>query len=96
MLTVGVLALVAVLYLFNLTTFAFWILILAIANGLFAVLMAIANPDWYMRQRSQAGLEIDYFNSHKGIGGLIATKSVVTVILGLVAWKLAGDIGYLK
>jgi hypothetical protein len=73
---------------------AFWFVVLSIISGLGAVVMALANPDWYQQKRSQAGLEIDFFNSSKGVGGLILTKIVTTAILGWCAWKLGQLAGY--
>jgi hypothetical protein len=73
---------------------AFWFVVLSIISGLGAVVLALVNPDWYQAKRSQAGLEIDFFNSSKGVGGLILTKIIATLILGWCAWKLGHLAGY--
>jgi hypothetical protein len=73
---------------------AFWFVVLSIISGLGAVVMSIANPDWYASKRMQAGLEIDFFNPSKGIGGLIVTKIITTAILAWCAWKLGQLAGY--
>jgi hypothetical protein len=73
---------------------AFWLVVLSIISGLGAVAMALVSPDWYQAKRSQAELKIDFFNSSKGIGGLIPTKIVTTAILGWCAWRLGQLAGY--
>ena len=73
---------------------AFMLVVLSIISGLGAVVMALANPDWYQQKRMQAGLEIDFFNSSKGIGGLIFTKVITTAILAWCAWRLGQLAGY--
>jgi hypothetical protein len=73
---------------------AFWFVVLSVISGLGAVVMALVNPDWYQRKRAQAGLEIDFFNPSKGVGGLIFAKVITTTILAWCAWKLGALSGY--
>jgi hypothetical protein len=73
---------------------AFWFVVLSIISGLGAVVMSIANPDWYASRRMQAGLEVDFINPSKGIRSLIITKIVTTAILAWFAWKLGQLCGY--
>lgn len=73
---------------------AFWFVVLSIISGLGAVVMALVNPSWYQQKRLEAGLEIDFFNSSKGVGQLIVTKIITTAILAWCAWKLGTLAGY--
>jgi hypothetical protein len=95
MIDLGIAALGGVLYLSGQYGFALALIVLAIISGAGAVLMALANPDWYRNRRSQAGLETDFINPRKGIGGLILTKAITIAILIWVARHIAAKAGYL-
>jgi hypothetical protein len=69
---------------------------LSIISGAGAVLMALANPEWYSNRRSQAGLETDFLNPRKGIGGLLLTKAITIAVLIWVARHIAEKAGYLS
>lgn len=68
---------------------------LAIVSGAGAVLMAVANPDWYREKRSRAGLETDFTNPRKGIGSLLVTKVITIALLVWIARHIAQKAGYL-
>ena len=57
--------------------------------------MALINPDWYSHRRMKAGLEVDYFNSRKGVGSLIVTKAIIIAALLWIARYVAEKGGYL-
>lgn len=70
-------------------SWAFWIVLFAIINGLIAVGKAIVDPTWYMTKRMEADLD-----PGNGLSGLITMKIIATIVLGAVAWWLAGLAGY--
>lgn len=82
-------ALAAVCYLMGKYNWAFWILIAAIANGWLAVLKSKADPSWYIVKRMEAGLDPSF-----DLKGLITVKVIQTIVLGAIAWWLAGLAGY--
>ncbi|MFB6458638.1 hypothetical protein [Bradyrhizobium tunisiense] len=84
-------AIAAFCYFVGKYSWAFWIVIFAIASGLLAVVRSIADPTWYMSKRMNAGLEPGV-----GLSGLIIVKIITTGILGAVAWWLARLAGYLS
>lgn len=96
MIDLGIAALGGVLYLSGQYGLALALIVLSIISGAGAVLMALANPDWYRDKRSQAGLETDFFNARKGIGGLILTKAITIAILIWVARHIAEKAGYIS
>src|SRR5690349_13866460 len=57
MVTIGIIILIGVLYLLGWFSAAFWIIVLAIANGAFAMVHATTNPEWYWRKQMEAGIE---------------------------------------
>jgi len=96
MIDVGIAAVGGILYLSGQYGLALALIVLSIISGAGAVLMALANPDWYSNKRSQAGLETDFLNPQKGIGGLILTKAITIAILIWVAWHIAEKAGFLS
>jgi hypothetical protein len=95
MIDLGIAALGGILYLSGQYGLALALIVLSIISGAGAVLMALANPDWYSNKRRQAGLETDFVNPRKGIGGLILTKAITIAILIWVARHIAAKAGYL-
>ncbi len=94
MIDLGIATFGGIMYLSGQYSLALLLVLLAIISGAGAVLMALANPDWYRDKRSQAGLETDFFNARKGIGGLILTKAITIAILIWVARHIAEKAGY--
>ena len=95
MVSTGMMLLVSILYFTSQYTLSFWLIVLLILNGMFAVMKAIANPSWYMSERLKAGLDVNLFNPGKGIFSLIVTKVILIVILLFFAWKIGEKAGYL-
>ena len=95
MVTIGMMLLVAILYFTGQYSLSFWLIVLSILNGVFAVVKAIANPNWYASERMKAGLDVNPFNPGKGIFSLIVTKVILIVILIFFAWKIGEKAGYL-
>lgn len=96
MIDLGIAAVGGIMYLSGQYGLALALIVLSIISGAGAVLMALANPDWYSNKRSQAGLEIDFFNARRGIGSLILTKAITIAILIWVARHIAEKAGYLS
>jgi hypothetical protein len=95
MLDLGTAVLAVVFYLTGNYGWALPVIALSIVSGVGVVVMALINPDWYSHRRAQAGLEIDYFNSRKGIGSLIVTKAIIVALLLWAARYIAEKGGYL-
>ena len=95
MIDVGIAVVGAIFYFTGQYGLALILILLAIISGVGAVLRSIANPDWYRQKRMQAGLDVDVFNSGKGIGSLIVTKAIVIAILIWAAWHIATKAGYI-
>jgi hypothetical protein len=76
-------------YLFGAYKIAFWVAVFAIANGFLAILRTVAQPEWYIRKRIEAGLDpvLD-------IKGLLVAKAVVLVPLCVAVWYFGGRAGY--
>jgi hypothetical protein len=96
MIDLGIVVIIGIMYLAGLYGLALALIVLSIISGAGAVLMALANPDWYSNKRSQAGLETDVFNPRKGVGSLILTKAITIAILVWVARHIAEKAGYLS
>jgi len=96
MIDLGIAAAGGVMYLNGQYGLALTLIVLSIISGAGAVIMALVNPDWYSNKRSQAGLETDFLNPGKGIGGLILTKAITIAILIWVARHIAEKAGYLS
>jgi hypothetical protein len=71
------------------------LVMLSIISGVGAVVMAIAKPDWYFNKRLEAGLDVDFSNPRKGIGGLVIVKAIAIPFLLWAAWHIAGKAGYI-
>jgi hypothetical protein len=95
MIDVGIAVVGAIFYFTGQYGLALILILLAIISGVGAAGMSIANPDWYRQKRMQAGLDVDVFNSGKGIGSLIVTKAIVIAILIWAAWHIASKSGYI-
>lgn len=57
--------------------------------------MSVANPDWYVQKKINAGLDVDLSNPRKDIASLVVTKIVIIAALLAAAWHIAGKAGYL-
>ena len=95
MASTGMMLLVSILYFTGQYTLSFWLIVFLILNGMFAVVKAIANPNWYMSERLKAGLDVNLLNPGKGISSLVVTKVILIVILLFFAWKIGEKAGYL-
>ena len=94
MIDIGIAVVGAIFYFNGQYGLALLLILLAIISGLGAVVRSIANPNWYIQKRMQAGLDVNAFSPGKGIGSLIVTKAIVIAILTWAAWYIATKAGY--
>ena len=78
-------------FILNQSVWAFWLLILSFANGLFALVYASINPEWYIRKRELAGLPVDLFNP---VGAFKVQKLVTQSVIAVCIFFLGRQIGY--
>jgi hypothetical protein len=95
MIDIGLVVIGGILYLAGQYGAALLLIVLAIISGAGAALMAVANPDWYVEKRMNAGLDMDFINPNKHIVSLLITKAVVIAVLVWAAWHVAHKAGYL-
>lgn len=95
MIDIGIAVLGGIFYFTGQYGLALILIVLAIISGAGAALMSIANPDWYVQKKINAGLEVDMFNPRKGIASLVVTKVIVIAALLAAAWHIANKAGYL-
>jgi hypothetical protein len=88
MLSAGIAVAVGVLYWLAQYELAFWILILAIANGCLGAAYAVINPDWYNKKVLTAGAEPNYTH-------LFVSKLIVLAVLIPITWYVGILAGYI-
>jgi hypothetical protein len=94
MIDIGIAVLGGILYFSGQYGRALFLIVLAIISGVGAVVIALVNPDWHFQKRILSGLEVDIFNSRKGIASLLITKAIIIGALTWIAWHIAQKAGY--
>jgi hypothetical protein len=95
MLDLGTVLLAGLFYLMGWYGLSLIVIALSIVSGAGAVVRAIADPHSYQNKRAHAGLDIDFVNPYRGIGGLLITKALVIGVLLFAAYYVAERGGYL-
>lgn len=95
MIDVGTATIGGIFYLTGQYGLALLLIVLAIISGAGVAVLAIVNPNWYFKKRLKAGLDVDFFNPHKGIASLLVTKVIIIGFLVWAAHHVASKAGYL-
>ncbi len=93
MITIGIVAGVAIFYFLHWYSWAFWILVFAIVNGLLGTIRAVIDPDWYFHKTMAADVEWNFIGSN--YTGLFVNKAIVLAILLPLAWYMGTLAGYI-
>jgi hypothetical protein len=100
MISIGIIAAIAILYWVGLFNVAFWVVVAAIVNGLLGTIRAFVDPDWYWKQREYdlgddaMWMRVIPRERTKAMVSLVIYKIITIGILAIAGWHLGVLAGY--